>query len=143
MARKVAQIYSALDSVTFPNIAAGWQDSWCYETFCNGEATRITLQSRDAAARAAYQAYLIGVDYTYTTGFKTPVPAISWDTARRGIYRCDTFVLDMLWFSKNYPLMATLSADQARWDRQHNDLAYPVDVVMTPKYIFNSLKLAQ
>lgn len=131
--------------VASPNIAPGWQKSWCYEAFCNGDATRIILQSRDAVGRGAYQAYLIGASYTLSENFKTVIPATTYEPAQRGIYRCDTFVIDMFWYSYNYESLDAvyLTQDQRRWVSQIKAIAGTYATYSTPKATFDSLKLAQ
>lgn len=58
-----------------------------------GQTEQVT--ARIALAKRAYQAYLIGADYTTTA---TYVPADAGDgyyPASRGVYRCDTFVFNV------------------------------------------------
>lgn len=117
----------------------------CYQLRCpnlailqNGyEVTGTRL----AIVRRAYQAYITGADYTIY-GFYTPAgPTWNTDpTLERGLYRCDTFVLDMYRITV-YNSNASFGAgvDQG-WKNKYDYLfAYP----RTPVGIFELLKSYQ
>ena len=78
----------------------------CWGTTCDlgstGSSYFVGLAARYAVAKRAYQIYLIGADYTITTTRKMATPRYidrsePWWAGRpavRGLYRCDTFVVD-------------------------------------------------
>lgn len=76
----------------------------CYETSCDlgGGATSdtVSIQARFAIVRRAMQIYFIGADYTLGAPSKIAESRFTdrtstWNIpAKRGLYRCDTFVLD-------------------------------------------------
>jgi hypothetical protein len=123
--------------VASPAIPTEWQQPWCYDTYCSGAASRITLIARDAIARRAYQVYLIGADYTLSTQALGSTPATTYYPASRGAYRCDTFVRSMLGASDNYDNYTVLNSTQAQW-RANLDSLYSTEI--TPKSLFEKLK---
>jgi hypothetical protein len=52
--------------------------------------------ARNAIIKRAYQAYLIGADYTFGANYSTARPQDGAGPARRGVYRCDNFILESL-----------------------------------------------
>ena len=117
----------------------------CGQTFCDYTYSKNTfdVDARQAITRRAFQIYLIGSDYTWAASPKLASPATQWWPAKRGVYRCDTFVLDAMRSSTNdryalpysgyiYP---TTSAMQT-WRNRYIGLTY----APTPRYIFDTLK---
>jgi hypothetical protein len=99
---------------TFKNITKTWNTAHpqysdihsiksCWSTSCDGSPNHpsyVNLIARQAVVNRAFQVYLIGAGYTYTADPVIAVPAMteagtSWQRpAVRGLYRCDTFVVD-------------------------------------------------
>lgn len=100
----------------------------CFSTYCLSNTPLETVTSRYALARRAYQAYLIGADYTLSTFYTSAEPSYTAGyLPRRGIYRCDTFVFDV------YDSVSYFST--AVWKSKLNELrnmSYP-----TPLKAFN------
>jgi hypothetical protein len=73
----------------------------CFEPRCTNFSVKPWGQSewvttRTAIAKRAYQSYLIGADYTFSSQFKRAWAGDYYYPAQRGLYRCDTFVLETL-----------------------------------------------
>ena len=82
-----------------PNIPA-YNSTGCYDpSFC-GKNSYLTMNSRVAIVRRALQIFGIGADYTLTAQYvraeaKTYAgPNLPNIPGKRGLYRCDTFILD-------------------------------------------------
>ena len=106
--------------VSSPNIPA-IEIQGCFDRHCTnfnfqpeGQVERTTL--RLSIAKRAYQSYLIGADYTMTATYTPTNPGNYYNLPTRGIYRCDTFIIDSYKVVKiNSPLdwearLSTLSA---------------------------------
>lgn len=94
----------------YPNIPS-YSVRTCYSNVCNGEGavfggsgstnpTYSTFDSRMALIRRAFQIMTSGATYTITTSPTMALPIINRPTggqtsARAGVYRCDTFILDL------------------------------------------------
>lgn len=121
----------------------------CYALDCYADwylapvGTTEIVASRYAIAKRAYQAYLIGADYTISDYYIYASPAYYayLYPPRRGLYRCDTFVIDMLmasaypidgyWSNENY-----LSIDQT-WKSRVYSLLFNTP---SPRWVFDTLK---
>ncbi len=100
----------------------------CYAAVCNGEGavfggsggsnpTHTTFDSRLALIRRAFQIMAIGASYTLTAAPTVALPTINRPSgqtgARKGVYRCDTFVLDLFaWID-----IPTGSSENVMWSR--------------------------
>jgi hypothetical protein len=112
---------------------------YCFSTSCayyNGTNYTTGIQSRMALASRANQAYLIGADYTTRADYYVPAkPSYPYEPAVRGVYRCDSFVVDVFWSiigsNMNHPVP---SAWNSRIDYLHWYAPY------TPTSVWNGLK---
>lgn len=107
----------------------------CFEPRCtnfdmkpNGQ--KEVVGTRVAIAKRMYQVMLIGADYTLTA-YATPAdPGGYFQPARRGIYRCDSFVIDVL------GITVENQNSEATWRSRYVDLR---DGGRLPRIIFNKL----
>lgn len=118
----------------------------CYETDCtNWRSLKPYGQSekvlpRMAIAKAAYQSYLIGADYTIQASYGYAYPREGAWPPVRGLFRCDTFVVAMY--------LKTVANDNsywgapidATWQRKMADLD---STPRYPKNIFEKLRTFQ
>lgn len=85
----------------------------CWGSTCDlakRSSSYVGLAARYAVAQRAYQAYLIGADYTLTAYSKEAEPKYldgtdpywSGRPSIRGLYRCDTFVIDAFYATTMY-----------------------------------------
>jgi hypothetical protein len=70
----------------------------CFDKYCANVLTAPngpiqSVSTRVALAKFAKQQYIIGADYTTSRDYSAASPADTMLKARRGLYRCDTFVL--------------------------------------------------
>ncbi|RJG08421.1 hypothetical protein [Massilia cavernae] len=113
-------------------------EPYCYYSFCPDFGGTQALWARLAAVRRAMQIYQIGSDYT-TTIFTVPATAQTERVpARRGSYRCDTFVLAALQASTRY--QQPFSAAALEWYYRYESLD---DNGITPRLIFDKLRTFQ
>lgn len=70
----------------------------CYKDMCTDSPGNYqVLDAKIAMAHRAFQIMVLGADYTYFTQYTPASPKYSSSgKAKRGIYRCDTFILDLL-----------------------------------------------
>lgn len=94
---KTATTYWGAASANIPQ----YNLTYCFAPRCTnfwlkpeGQSENVT--TRYAIAKRAYQSYLIGADYTLSAVWTPASPGDAYTPARRGIYRCDTFVIDTL-----------------------------------------------
>lgn len=114
-------------------------ETWprCYLYYCSDSGLAYeSLSGRQVVAKAAYQAYLIGADYTISANVKFADYAGDRRPAIRGMYRCDTFVWAALWRSTHY--LHPTTPEQGRWSDFVHRLHW-VDI-NTPRNMFYSLK---
>lgn len=135
---KNATVYWGKASPNIPNYPV----YSCFEAHCknfylapSGQTEKTT--SRLAIAKRAYQAYLIGADYTLLAQYVSADRGDYWHPSRRGTYRCDTFVIDMLGITV-YNQNSTYNAPvDATWKSRYDAIFYgPI----LPKTVFNTLK---
>lgn len=111
----------------------------CFKAYCktNPYEYEVTI-ARTAVSKRAYQIYLIGADYTAVATRVRALPASENRAASRGMYRCDTFVLDLLEESQSYLTATTiLSQAQQTWISRYDTL---IRGIWTPGTIFNTVK---
>jgi hypothetical protein len=97
-----------------PRIPEGEMLPRCYLAHCSeSQWDYETLSGRQAVAKAAYQAYLIGADYTLYTNVKFVEAGSPHRPAIRGLYRCDTFVWASMVMSTKYKYQ--LDPMQSSW----------------------------
>lgn len=121
----------------------------CYKPSCRDGNDNQTLAARWMMVLRANQIWQIGVDYTYITYYTRAEPNSRNHQPIRGVYRCDTYVLDV--YADNGIISdangTELSVDAifnwpalARWiNFRANDLNGNLSLV-TPLTIFNKLK---
>jgi hypothetical protein len=121
----------------------------CYQLDCYADwvlvpgGTTEIVASRYAIAKRAYQAYLIGADYTISEYYLSARPAYYAPLypPRRGLYRCDTFVIDMLAESA-YPISGYWWYENSQsidwnWRSRFDSLK---NGTITPSAVFDKLK---
>lgn len=116
----------------------------CFEARCTnysvqpwGQVQKTT--SRLAIAKRAYQSYLIGADYTVFPDYTPTDPGDYFHPAKRGVYRCDTFVLDTLDITINNLNFLFDVPINLTWRSKLMSLFYP-GTPITPTILFNKLK---
>lgn len=113
-------------------------ESACYEANCwYSENKFYNLNALDALNRSAYQIYLIGSDYTFAATPTIAYPGHEYKKAQRGVYRCDTFVVDVLYASTRYRYVGP---EEKQWKTRWQSMR---DGVITPRRVFNSMKSFQ
>lgn len=105
----------------------------CSYTVCNND-TFFTVDVLEGIARRARQIKAIGADYTMLPTARRAVAAWVYGVPTRGLYRCDTFVLDVMFT----PMLSDQAGDSAhrRWRGMLNDLDSPT---LTPRRVFDTL----
>ena len=97
-----------------------------------------TVNTRYAIAKRAYQAYLIGANYTTTAEYRPAIAGDAYYPPIRGVYRCDTFVLDVLDVTVNGGTWGNyyyMNVDPT-WKARYQELTWGV---ISPSAIFNTL----
>ncbi|GEM_PF-5122051 len=117
-----------------PSIPAGISARGCYRTHCYSTRDFEQFEMRVAIIRSAYATSLIGADYTYTAQWSPAYWGNQNSMPRRGVFRCDTFVLAML----AIPPYASVSPAVNRWRTFITRFAYVED--KNPKLVFDRLK---
>ena len=77
----------------YPNIPDFYVKG-CFDFDCKDKAARV-LDSRRAMNARALQIYRLGADYTILPTATPALPRTATTDARKGTYRCDTFVIDI------------------------------------------------
>lgn len=112
-----------------PNLYCRRLNTQDYSTFGN-------FSVKKAIAARAYQANLIGADYTYSGYFTSARPGLQQSIIstppRRGIYRCDTFVVDML----NVSVEGEPQRAPSSWQNRMSDL---YNMPKSPSLVFNKI----
>lgn len=110
----------------------------CWEPSCTNYPTAtVTAASRYSVALRLMQIYRIGADYTAGAAYTRSLPSWQPLPMQRGVYRCDTLVVDALqqttfWVGPN--------SAQSTWTARWNDLN---NGAKTPSNIYNKLKTFQ
>lgn len=128
--------YWGVASANIPNGEIQYRG--CWETYCSNPG-HIYAEARLAIARRLMQIYRIGASYTATAQYTPALPDWSGGLpGRRGVYRCDTFVIDALAVSTYYNPAYIKTAAQNQWVSRFETLAHYT--LRTPGYIFDQLK---
>lgn len=94
------------------------------------------VQSRMALANRANQIYLIGADYTLSSStYVAAQPAYPGVTAIRGLYRCDSFVVDVFWGIVGWNMNHSVPS---AWNDRINNLHWYTPY--SPTSVWNKLK---
>ena len=119
----------------------------CYSDYCSDALSAwAMLDVRMSMAYRAFQIKVLGADYTYLTQYTRASPrSPGKSSVTRGLYRCDTFVLDLLSDHGNivntagYPINTVAPAESplGRWLTFKRDVIWGVT---TPLTIFNKMK---
>lgn len=107
----------------------------CYGLACPITTPVSWMHTRFAMVQRANQIRLLGADYTYGASYTPAEPR--WESgssqpgtpAKRGLYRCDTYVLNV------YEISQTAAAPAA-WTQRLNDLKYGV---VYPRNFFDKI----
>lgn len=109
----------------------------CWQAICKPNTFETTIP-RVAIAKRARQIYLIGADYTITAHFVSAASGRISQPPRRGSYRCDTFVSDVLFESARYDTTTTIfTQPQRTWYERSISL---LNGATTPSIVFNTIK---
>lgn len=102
--------------VARPAIPAGPLETMCFDTYCDIYNNRhwVNIEARAAIQKRARQIQAIGSDYTLIpSNTRQAGPRRNLSAAIRGLYRCDTFVMDVVGLTR-YRVLPTNTA-QDRW----------------------------
>ncbi len=110
----------------------------CWETACPIYNGTVSAEARYSIALRVMNIYLIGADYTTSAAFQRSLPSYNGRPAIRGIYRCDTFIIDALQQSTFFS--GQLNSDQMNWENRWQQLNTNA---RTPSNIFNQLRTFQ
>jgi hypothetical protein len=128
----------------YPNIP-NFYVKGCFDTDCRRRPDRV-LDSRRAMNARALQIYRLGADYTILPTATAALPKTATTEARKGTYRCDTFVIDIYNIvTAGGPVDANGNPIQnespdspyARWNFFKNNL---LTAVIIPTVVFSVLK---
>lgn len=125
-----------------------------YITSCWGANCGLERNSRDyvglaaryAVAKRAYQIYLIGADYTLSASSRQAEPRYFdreepyWQgrPSVRGLYRCDTFIMDVFYTTATFGgQFNKVSGIPNGWDSKVSNLK---SGIITPAAVFEKLK---
>lgn len=67
----------------------------CFKTTCWEAADFEDVTARLALVKRAFQAFLIGADYSFGPHYTSAKPMVWGRPAERGLYRCDTFIVNV------------------------------------------------
>ncbi len=124
---------------------------WTGSCYSDNSTEDVSLAARYAVIARAYQVLLIGVDYTITTMAKMATPesrSLSYPytvrPAQRGVYRCDTFVIDTFYATtelrnrKQFP-QRQVSSIPASWASKIANLDATLSLVL-PLTVFKKIR---
>jgi hypothetical protein len=122
--------------VSRPAIPSGPLQAMCFDTYCDMYNNRqwANIEARAAIQKRARQIQSIGADYTLVpSNTRMAQPRRNFSAAIRGLYRCDTFVMDVVGITRyrDKPNDA-----QSRWWRRLNSIETGV---MLPATVYNQL----
>jgi hypothetical protein len=109
----------------------------CWDPVCPTYGSVENADARYSIALRVMQIYRIGADYTFGATYKRALSTWGSVPGQRGIYRCDTFVLDAIYQSTFYHYPNT---DQQLWVNRWNQLK---SAPFSPRTLFNTLKSYQ
>jgi len=109
----------------------------CFKTSCLQVADFEDVRARMALVKRAFQAYLIGADYTYGQHYTSAKP-LSWSRPpQRGLYRCDTFIVNVYDRTADDEGNASIYPVPQVWLDRNRALK---DGTMLPSRLFNDMK---
>jgi hypothetical protein len=137
--------YNGYWGASMPNIP-DYLVKGCWNDYCGNTTSEQITTVRWGYVLRAFQILTIGSEYTYLATYTSAYPRDSASGARQGVYRCDTYVLDI--FATGYPTdqygsntwFQSLPENHAvkRWVRFKDIELRTVNT--TPLTIFNKLK---
>jgi len=110
---------------------------YCMATWCDyftGSNYTTGISARLAIAARANQIYLIGADYTLLGIAVSALPAYPLAPAVRGVYRCDTFVVEVFGATQGWNLNHSVPSG---WQSRMTSL---LNMAKTPQSVWNALK---
>ena len=78
----------------------------CYEPYCFADYQLTSQPGRQPIVKTAFQAYLLGADYTPLHDFRAPKYRTTTQLPQRGLVRCDTFVYYAIEVSRQYAFIS-------------------------------------
>ena len=109
----------------------------CFKTACLQPADFEDIGARMALVKRAFQAYLIGADYTYGQHYTSAQPLVWGRVAQRGLYRCDTFIINVYEKTADDEGVGSIHPVPQLWLDRNRDLKS--DVIL-PSTLFNKMK---
>lgn len=122
-------------SVSHPNVPTHLI-YYCMLAKCDydtGSNYKTGISARMALAQRARQIYAIGADYTINFSYSAAEPAYPNQPANRGLYRCDTFVVDVFQATQGWNMNHAVPPD---WQGRMVDLK---NMVKTPTSVWRAL----
>jgi hypothetical protein len=110
---------------------------YCFSGYCdyyNGRNYYDGISARMAIAARAEQIYLIGASYTLTGYATVAQPAYPGVLATRGVYRCDTFVVDVFTSTQGWNMNHAIPE---LWQARMTNL---INGAKTPLFVWDALK---
>jgi len=110
---------------------------YCFAAYCafyDGTNYQNGISARMAVAGRANQIYLIGADYTLSGVVTIASPGTPTSAPVRGVYRCDTFVVDVFQSTAGWNMYHSVPA---AWQSRMTNLA---NMAKTPQSVWNALK---
>lgn len=109
----------------------------CFRTACLQTGDFEDVRARMALVKRAFQAYLIGADYTYGQHYTSAKPLMWGRPAERGLYRCDTFIVNLYEKTADDEGIPSIYPVPQIWLDRNRDLK---SGVMLPSRLFNTMK---
>lgn len=127
----------------YPNIPSFYVKG-CFEVDCSNKP-EIVVDSRTGMSLRAFQIWQLGAEYTISTTGTPAFPKNSTTPAKRGVYRCDTFVIDIykifgtrITDSRGAPIQATHPDSPV--ERWINFRTFILTDNLIPTVVFQKLK---
>lgn len=111
----------------------------CWDPVCPSTTRTVSAEARYSVALRVMQIYRIGADYTALGEHRRAISQWGSSPMQRGIYRCDTFVVDALYQSTFFPATGRTS-DQQQWVNRFTTLS---NGAKTPGIVYETLKTYQ
>lgn len=117
----------------------------CFNDYC-GTSGNQTVHIRRAMVLRAFQILAIGAKYTYFTPSTSAMPRTQNSSAKQGLYRCDSYLLDIykaLYLNPsnaNGYVINVLAPEHAAIERWLTFTGGYLQLLMTPRAIFDKLK---
>jgi hypothetical protein len=123
--------------VARPSIPPGPLERMCFATYCDIYNNTVwqQVEARAAIQKRARQIQALGADYTLVpSNTRIATPRRNLSAAIRGLYRCDTFVIDVVGLTRYRATYTT--AAQENWRALWSSIEYgPV----LPRTVYNRL----